>query len=63
MNARPEITDGIPNRRHFEKGRCPRKWTHRLIVCIPDCGHMEKGKAPKKWTQKKGSESPKMDSS
>ena len=32
MNVRPEITDGIPNRRHFVKGINPKKWTDRLIA-------------------------------
>ena len=48
MNARSEITDGIPNCRHFVKGIYPKKWTDRLIARIPDCRHIEKGKAPKK---------------
>ena len=48
MNARPEIMEGIPNRRHFVKGINPKKWTDRLIACLPDCRHIEKGKVPEK---------------
>ena len=48
MNARPEITEGIPNRRHFVKGINPKKWTDRLIACLPDCRHIEKGRVPEK---------------
>ena len=53
MNARPEITDGIPNRRHFVKGINPKKRTDRLIVCLPDCGHIVKGKYLKSRHTKK----------
>lgn len=48
MNARPEITDGIPNRRRFVKGIDPKKWTDRLIASLPDCRHVEKGTEPEK---------------
>ena len=48
MNARPEITDGIPNRRHFIKGINPKKWTDRLTVSLPDCGQIEKEEGPEK---------------
>lgn len=59
MIARSEITDRIPNRRHFAKRKYPKKWTHGSIVCQPDCGHMAKGNDPGKWTVKKGNESKK----
>ena len=42
MIARSEITDGIPNRRHFAKRKYPKKWTHKFIVCQSDCGHKAK---------------------
>ena len=61
MNARPEIMEGIPNRRHFVKGINPKKWTDRLIACLPDCRHIEKGKVPEKQTYKKGKKSLKVD--
>ena len=63
MNARPEITKGIPNRRHFIKGINPKKWTDRIIASLPDCGHIEKGETPEKQTYKKGKKSLKADSS
>lgn len=63
MIARSEITNRIPNHGHFEKRECPKKWTHKFIVCLPDCRHIEKGNVPKKWTCEKGSESLKADNS
>jgi len=48
MIARPEITNGIPNYRHLIKGIDPKKWTYRLIACLPGCGHIEKGEIPEK---------------
>jgi hypothetical protein len=48
MSARSEITNGIPNCRHFVKRKNPKKWTDRLIACLPDCGQIEKGEVPEK---------------
>lgn len=53
MIARSEITDGIPNRRHFAKRKYPKKWTHKFIVCQSDCGHKAEGNDPGKWTVEK----------
>jgi len=63
MTARPEITDGIPNRKHFIKGMDPKKWTYRLVACVPDCRHIERGREPEKQTEEKGRKSLKVDSS
>lgn len=48
MIARSDITNEIQNRRHFEKGRYPKKWTYKLIVCLLGCRHIKKGNEPKK---------------
>lgn len=62
MIARSEITNRIPNCRHLEKRKYPKKWTHQFFASSLDYGHIEKWNDPRKWTEEKGNESKKIDS-